>query len=241
MPEQAAAPRRGDFVFDAELVSDAQPAWLDPAFWRARQALRLLGGGRGGIAVVATPAGEAVLKHYRRGGLVARLFGDRYLWTGARHARSLAEFALLRRLASEGLPVPVPLAAGVRRSGCCYRADLLTRRIAEASTLAERLARGTLDAATMRQVGALLARFHRAGVWHADLNAHNLLHAPDGWYLIDFDRGRLRAPASRWREANLRRLRRSLLKLGAAAQGEVAFESALWQPLLVAYRETFDA
>src|SRR6185312_24099 len=65
----------------------------------------------------------------------------------------------------------------------------------------------------------VVGRFHRAGIWHADLNAHNVLVSPAGLHLIDFDRGRQRAPAAGWRLANLRRLRRSLLKLGAAAAG----------------------
>ena len=39
---------------------------------------------------------------------------------------------------------------------------------------------------------------------------------------FDFDRGRLRIPATGWREANLRRLHRSLLKVrGERAREEV--------------------
>jgi len=60
-------------------------------------------------------------------------------------------------------------------------------------------------------------------------------------YLIDFDRGQLRPPAQAWRLANLQRLRRSLLKLGAAARGEADFEQTVWQPLLYRYERTFDA
>ena len=61
--------------------------------------------------------------------------------------------------------------------------------------------------------GRLLARFHRAGLDHADLNANNiLLDARQGW-LIDFDKGSIRIPATAWRERNLARLQRSLVKL----------------------------
>lgn len=88
------------------------------------------------------------------------------------------------------------------------------------------------------EVGALVARFHRAGIWHADLNAHNVLVTPDGLYLIDFDRGRLRTPATAWQQANLQRLRRSLLKIGAAEKGEATFEKDIWQPLLYRYGRT---
>jgi 3-deoxy-D-manno-octulosonic acid kinase len=36
-------------------------------------------------------------------------------------------------------------------------------------------------------------------------------------------------------------LRRSLRKLGAASQGETAFEETIWQPLLYRYQRTMDA
>ena len=82
--------------------------------------------------------------------------------------------------------------------------------------------------APWQQAGALVARFHRAGLDHADLNAHNLLFDGNGrGWMIDFDRGRMRIPATHWREANLRRLLRSLLKLrGERAAGEVEADFA---------------
>jgi len=61
-----------------------------------------------------------------------------------------------------------------------------------------------------------------------------LLDADTVW-LIDFDRGELRTPARDWQQANLARLQRSLRKLGAARDGEAAFEHALWNPLMAAY------
>jgi 3-deoxy-D-manno-octulosonic acid kinase len=62
-----------------------------------------------------------------------------------------------------------------------------------------------------------VARFHRAGLDHADFNAHNILFDATGHgWLIDFDRGRIRIPETRWRERNLARLQRSLLKLRGA-------------------------
>jgi 3-deoxy-D-manno-octulosonic acid kinase len=122
-----------------------------------------------------------------------------------------------------------------------YTADLITRRIADARTLAECLASGRLDGELAELVGALVARFHRAGIWHADLNAHNVLVTAEQLYLIDFDRGRQREPAESWQQGNLQRLRRSLVKLGAAAQGEAAFEEQLWKPLIYRYERTLRA
>lgn len=231
----------GVILFDATVAPQVDQHWFERDYWRQRDALRVLGGGRGGVAVIDTPTGECVLRHYHRGGLIAKLSADRYLWQGAARTRSFAEFRLLGRLRALGLPVPVPVASRYCRQGLQYSADLITVRIADARTLAECLAHGDLDVALAEAVGALVARFHRAGVWHADLNAHNVLLAPEGLYLIDFDRGELRTPAARWREANLQRLRRSLLKEDAGESEPAAFEATLWQPLLRGYRQTIQA
>jgi 3-deoxy-D-manno-octulosonic acid kinase len=241
MQERTHKDAEGAILFDAAVSPQVGHDWFAPEHWRERDALRTQAGGRGGVAIIATPVGECVLRHYHRGGLVASLMGDRYLWTGADRTRPFAEFRVLAEVASLGLPAPAVVAARYCRRGLLYSADLITRRIADASTLAECLAAGRLDGELAEESGALVARFHRVGVWHADLNAHNVLVAPDDLYLIDFDRGRLRTPARAWQQANLLRLRRSLVKLGAASAGEAAFEEAIWQPLLYRYQRTLDA
>jgi 3-deoxy-D-manno-octulosonic acid kinase len=86
-------------------------------------------------------------------------------------------------------------------------------------------------------VGAEIARFHAHGVYHADLNAHNILLTDASVWLIDFDRGELRHPARAWQQANLARLKRSLLKIGAARNGEAEFERDLWLPLVAAWEK----
>jgi 3-deoxy-D-manno-octulosonic acid kinase len=229
-------------LFDADVSPAIDADWFSADYWRARGAWREQTGGRGGVAVIDTPAGECVLRHYRRGGMMATLLGDRYLWRGDDQTRAFAEFRLLGEIARLGLPGPPAVAARYRRRGFYYSADLMTRRIPDAHTLAQGLAAGQLDAALARQVGSLIARFHRAGIWHADLNAHNILVTPAQLYLIDFDRGALRAPSSSWRLANLQRLRRSLVKLGAAGHGgDAAFDQAVWRPLVDVYERTFSA
>ena len=229
----------GAIVFDAAALAQAHfdPDWFEPEYWRARAAAREPQGGRGGAIFIEAPFGSCALRHYRRGGMAARIFGDEYLWTGAERTRSFAEFRLLNALRAKGLRAPQPLAARFRRRGAWYRADIITRRIERAATLAELLAAGFADAAVAARVGAEIARFHAQGVYHADLNAHNVMLADDGVWLIDFDRGRMRAPARAWQLANLARLERSLRKLGAARDGEAAFASGLWQPLLMAWKK----
>lgn len=231
----------GAILFDPAAAAQAgageaarfDETWLTPD--EARGDRRVGAGGRGQAWFLDAPFGAAVLRHYRRGGAVARLLGDRYLWTGAERTRSFAEFRLLAKLAALRLPVPAPLAARYRRYGVHYTADLITRRIAAGETLAKCLHDGRADAAMMTAVGTTIAAFHSAGVWHADLNAHNILLVQQRVYLIDFDRGELRLPGAVWQRDNLARLKRSLLKLGAADDGDLAFEHRLWQPLMVAY------
>ncbi|MGS1099885.1 3-deoxy-D-manno-octulosonic acid kinase [Rhodanobacter sp. UC4448_H15] len=241
MPERIQQDAHGAILCDAAVSSQVDDDWFAPDYWRERGALRMQAGGRGGVAIIASPLGECVLRHYRRGGLVRALLGDRYLWLGARRSRPFREFRLLAEIARLGLPGPCAVAARYRRQGLLYRADLITHRIAGARTLAECLAGGDLGSELAVEVGAVVGRFHRAGIWHADLNAHNVLVSAAGLHLIDFDRGRQRAPAPGWRRANLQRLRRLLLKLGAAAAGEQAFEREIWQPLLHGYERALTA
>ncbi len=202
----------GAILFDRQHLRQADATLFAPANWGERA--RPVGeGGRGSAWFIDAPFGQCVLRHYLRGGMAAHLSRDRYLWQGAERTRSFAEFRLMRKLIAQKLPVPRPLAAFYMRDGLRYRAALLMERLEGVRSLAER-AQAAGRAAPWEEAGRLIARFHRAGLDHADLNAHNILFddAGHGW-LIDLDRGALRIPATRWRERNLRRLLRSLLKL----------------------------
>ncbi len=230
---QVQSTARGAILFDAALAAAPDPAWFQPD-----AAARRLRAGRGDVTFFDAAFGPCVLRHYRRGGLVARVNRDRYLWTGAARTRAFREFRLLAALHEFGLRVPAPVAARYRRDGLHYRADLVTRRIVGARTLAERLASAELDAAVGARVGRTLAGFHARGAWHADLNAHNILvDASGSIWLLDFDRGRLREPAMAWQQANLARLRRSFAKLGNGAD-PAEFDARFWHPLLAAYHRT---
>ena len=80
-----------------------------PGHWGSH-ARPMKSGGRGAAWFVDGPFGGAVLRHYLRGGLAARISRDRHLWRGADRMRSFAEFRLLR-----ALPAQVPGAAPDRR------------------------------------------------------------------------------------------------------------------------------
>lgn len=202
----------GAILFDDTRLRQADPDWFTPAYW-GEKARPVGSGGRGGAWFIDAPFGAVVLRHYLRGGWAAAFSRDQHLWRGSLRARSFAEFRLLRELIRRGLPVPRPLAAQYLRDGVRYRAAILLERIDGARSLAERAATAGHDA-PWEETGRLIARFHRAGLDHADLNASNILFDThgNGW-VIDLDRSRLRTPETRWRERNLSRLRRSLMKL----------------------------
>ena len=203
----------GAIVFDPARMRQATPALLDPAGWSGRAA-PVQQGGRGAAWFVQGEGVDAVLRHYRRGGLMARLGRRRYAWFGEAQVRSLAEFRLLAGLRAEGLPVPAPLLAGYWRRGLHYDAAIVVERIPGARSLASWLD-ADADAAPWETIGTMLARFHRAGLDHADLNATNILVDGAGQpWLIDFDRSRRRGDGG-WRRGNLDRLARSLAKLSA--------------------------
>ena len=207
--------------------------WFRDRYWRKRSLVVGEEPGRGAVLFVRRGERTWVLRHYRRGGAVARLTADRYLWTGLERTRPFREWRLLRRLHEGGLPVPSPVAAHVRRGGLTWRGDIITERIADTRSLASAMTAGGIDAGAWEAVGATLRRFHDRGVDHADLNAHNvLLDAGMRVFLVDFDRGAVRTGA-RWKRRNLDRLRRSLDKIARTGGG--AFEEPDWDRLLRGY------
>lgn len=230
-PELELRIARGAMLYDASRMDQPDTAAFEREYWRRRGALEVVAGGRGSVAFVGDAGRRWVLRHYRRGGFVARFLDDTYLYTGRARTRAHAEFRLLRRLREWQLPVPVPVAARCLRAGLVYRADLITEELPTRLTLARALESGTLEPGTWRAVGRCVALLHARGVQHADLNAHNLLLGAGGEvYVLDFDRGRIRARGA-WEGRVLERLRRSLQKVsGSLAPGR--FGDAEWRLLL---------
>jgi 3-deoxy-D-manno-octulosonic acid kinase len=213
------ATAQGAFLADpartGELLDSAGESHFDPDYWRARDAHVPADRGRGAAWFVGPVRQPWVLRHYRRGGAVARISNDRYVWAGEARVRSFAEYRLLALLHRRGLPVPAPVGARYRRSGLAYRCDLITQRIEAAQPMSDLLLAGALSDTHWQAIGAAVAALHGAGADHPDLNAHNVLIGPDGAIrVIDFDRGRLRKPGA-WASRNLDRLHRSLAKITA--------------------------
>lgn len=226
----------GVMLYDASRAGNAAASWFDPAYWKERNEIEGEARGRGTTHFVRSGKQHFVLRHYRRGGLIARLMGDRYFWRNESATRSFAEWQLLYHLHRAGLPVPAPIAARYRRHGLLYTADLITERMTDSVSLAEQLQRRGIPILGWITIGRCIRAFHDLGVCHPDLNAHNiLLVGDDSVYLIDFDRGSLRKPGL-WCDSNLVRLRRSLEKITYKLPPE-HFSEADWHGLLDGYRQ----
>ena len=218
----------------AEMTPDVDD-WFDLDWWRERGLVRAADEGRGSLWFIDLGARQLALRHYRRGGLMARLTTDRFWFTGATATRAFQEWHLLYLMRFAGLQVPAPVACRYRTSGrYTYTADLLTVVIPAVTSLAARLGSAPLPLSGWIAVGRSLRRFHEEGVYHADLNAHNvLLSAAFDVWLVDFDRGQLRKPGL-WCDGNLVRLRRSIEKLTDALPAD-RFSEADWASMLSGY------
>lgn len=200
---------RVDIMFDAGRLPQTTGQQFSPSGYADARPVSGQGG-RGSAWFVHTPAGDGVLKHYRRGGLLAAFVKDRYLFLGTARTRSFREYRLLLTLSKLGLPVPKPLAAFCRRGLFTYQAALLTERLQDTHSLAAAAKNGS---APWAAVGEMLARFHRAGAQHGDLNANNiLLNGQGGIFIIDWDKSVLENAPGAWCGKVLERLQRSLLK-----------------------------
>jgi 3-deoxy-D-manno-octulosonic acid kinase len=203
---------RADVADDAATVLN----WFDPSN-PALLAQAVLAGGRGAAWFVRAGRYQAVLKRYRRGGMMGRVNPDLYGWTTESALRPFHEYDVLHTLVGAGLPVATPLAAFVQRvAGLLYRGALITQRIEGARSLAD-----CRDEGVWYVAGQTLRQLHQFGAWHADLNVHNILVDPQNKiWLIDFDKARLDVRAPALLAGNLSRLQRSMHKVCPWAAGQ---------------------
>lgn len=243
MKEEIRRLESGFMLYDGSLAGKISEHVFAPFYWRTRDALGEPLGGRGAAwRIEDTVDGERidwVLRHYRRGGLVGKFNLDKYLFTGQDKTRPFQEFRLLASLHEEGLPVPRPVAARLQRGFLFYRAAIITETL-PGESLTWHLRKGRIEDTTWQAVGKCIARLHAAGVWHADLNANNILidleADPPAVHVIDFDRSRRRPPSQKWRQANLDRLRRSLDKVAENAEQQARITTG-WAMLKRGYAD----
>ena len=171
-------------------------------------------GGRGEVYQVESEGNSWLIKPYLRGGFIRRLVKNSYFFVSYRRTRMFREFQLLQYLVSRKVPVPRPVAAWARRSGCSYRGAIIVERLEGVQSLSEMLVNKHLLNSQWEAIGRCIASLHNQKVNHSDLNASNILVRGDSVFLIDFDRCDLRRVGFNfYRHANLRRFYRSLTKL----------------------------
>ena len=228
-------------IFDADYHTNKQ---AQQNYSTAGDASANTGIGRARVVYFTHDDKALVLKHYYRGGAVASLLKDRYLGFSVPKTRAFKEWRLLKKMQQLGLPVPRAVAAHVKKSWVFYTADLITEEIKDARTLADILSEKNLDEEQWQKIGACIQSFHQHDVYHADLNARNILLAATAQhpqpetgdvYLIDFDNSGFRSGSSSWKMANLARLKRSLLKFKRNDAG-FNFSEADWSALLAGYK-----
>ena len=221
--------------FDAQCFATGGSQLFDPAWWSAQGTTASTGAGRGTIHWVADTQRSYLLRHYYRGGLMAKISRDLFLTQAIERTRAIREYSLLTHLRARGLPVPRACAARVSRYGLCYRADILVERIPDASDVAELLHnQRALAIDAWQALGRAVRQLHEHQVYHADLNCHNLMLDIHGRaWIVDFDKCEFRAGEA-WKQKNLDRLLRSLRK---ELRLDLAFcwHDGDWQTFLAGY------
>ncbi len=225
-------------LYDASIISNPEQGLFDPHWLQQHADITHNTQGRGAAWLIDYQKHHWVLRHYKRGGMVARWNKELYLGWSLKNTRAWKEWHLLNTLHVLGLPVPQAVAAQVlwpfgRASGL-YKAAILLNKINGAKTLAQKIQEKSLDSETWNNIGHCIRLFHNYGVYHADLNANNILFDESGKiYLIDFDRGCIKQNGT-WKGENIKRLHRSLIKL-KGIHSSFYFTEANWSELVLAY------
>jgi 3-deoxy-D-manno-octulosonic acid kinase len=177
--------------------------------------------GRGAVPCIEFdgPSKRALVRKYRRGGLLRRVLPDMFL---DRH-RAFNELTVTLRAAEVGLPVADILGAvSLRVRGPLYRHYLVSRELTDCCDLPawfqQQGASDEHSAPVLRLVADTVRTMHDGGLKHGDLNLKNILVSstePGRIYIIDWDKstcasGPLTPDA---RQENVVRLCRSAEKL----------------------------
>ncbi len=221
--------------YDADIFNSIDDVSFKSKVWAQRSAIVGFAEGRGTTFFIQHQGRDFVLRHYQRGGLVAKISEDQYLWTGLRFTRPWREWVLLEKMQEKGLPVPIPAAINVERKGLLYTANIMMHRIPHSRTLTQALMSEELSEGYWIAIGSVIRRFHEEGIYHSDLNANNILLDDGGrCYLIDFDRCGIRKSKLKWKKENLLRLKRSLNKF-FNNEKVFHFSDGSWRSLLRGY------
>lgn len=223
-------------LYSSELLPEISEDYFSCASMEEKGLITGRADGRGETCFYRSGEKILALRHYLRGGLIAKLLTDHYFGLRLKSTRAWREWHLLYDMVEMSLPVPVPVAASVVKKGLFYQADLVTEFIESSRTLADILDSHQLEASVWAEIGQCIRKFHDQSVFHSDLNAKNiLLDENQAIYLIDFDQCGFRA-GDAWKQDNLSRLKRSFEKF-KTTQEKFYFDEVCWSNLVAGYNK----
>jgi hypothetical protein len=212
---------RCEAVARAEHAEDARTMLAEGSLYEAAardlSAVRLQGRAVAYAIALPVTGTQAVVRHNRHGGMLARLTRDLFLPP----TRGPHELAVALRLQVLGVPTPDVLMYGTSPAPFPFRrADVVTRRILGGRDLATFMAFNSPSderEAAWAATRELVRTMNETGVRHHDLNVKNVLIAPGegklAAHVLDVDRVTFGVPGSeRVRRGNVERLLRSARK-----------------------------
>ena len=174
------------------------------------------------IPVTHNNAERFVIRNYRHGGLLGKLFGGVFCDGN----RPLNEIYINEIASQKGVPSAEVIAITKRKLwGFFYKADFITKEISGAVDITQFLKESSLQSIQKSKkpiifaLVKLIRSMHDAGIYHADLHLKNILLKKDlngefNAYIIDLDKSVILNTLSiNQRVKNLLRLDRSLEKL----------------------------
>jgi 3-deoxy-D-manno-octulosonic acid kinase len=209
---------------------------FDPQYLIENHLVKRTATGRGKVYFFDLSGIEVVLRHYYRGGLIAKFIKDKFVFAGIQNTRAYRELAILAHLHAKGVNVPKPIVGKVRVLGLTYQCDILTQVIDNATELHQHLCEHGVEDETWKQIGKEIQKLHQAQACHYDLNVKNLLVKDNNEIvLLDFDNCEIRQ-GDAWKAKNLERFKRSLFKQ-ASKHPSYGFSEDKWHILTEAYNE----
>ncbi|MBT4434853.1 3-deoxy-D-manno-octulosonic acid kinase [bacterium] len=228
----------GAILYDNSIIDDVTDDLFVPESWQEVNLMPSEMGGRGAIYILKDHQKSFVLRHFLRGGLIKNISSDLYIWLGENQTRSFNEWRVNKKLLEFDLPVPIPIAAQYIKQGLFYKAKIITQEIPAIKPLSFFITSGNISDDFWFKIGKHIKRFHKVGLYHADLNAQNIhIDNEDKIWLLDFDKSRFLKPG-RWCEDNLKRLERSLNKVLINNTGTHMKQSD-WDALKKGYSHNF--
>lgn len=218
---------------EASLNLDMHPQLFEPQFLKSEKLIERVLYGRGKVYFFKWGKNLFALRNYYRGGAIAALSKDAFIFTGLGHTRCYQELDILTFLNNNHVNVPKPIAALVHKGLLSYQASIITQVIEDAIELDTLLAEDQVNEDIWRKVGQEIRKMHDLQVYHHDLNVKNILIQGDKVFLIDFDKCFVKLGEA-WKMKNLKRLKRSLNKQ-SALQTAYTFTVSDFDGLLAGY------